>query len=337
MAIYRKDTRFTGVEEQDQAFLVECDGRSCKRTLELDFDPRPLTDEELAKRAITPNNWGARFARGEVPAKHYCPEHRIRPTLNESDVVPEFLAEYITPAPGESVPTARVWEEYQNFIENQPQTPGFVPGKHKVFEGVRSAGGRNSTRSIRIDGRQTTMPVFRDVELKVTTPGDHLEWYERHKGSKIGAIARKKALADLATRTARRRDEQKAAAKLRYHDLAPKVAIACAVKQCAATALESAAGDLGWVRTAIGEYELYACLEHAERFDRLREETAPAGDRDRLVIPESDLILDEDLPGAQPPPRRKQTPEELEAAIAAFEAEPDDAGHIPEDDLEYID
>ena len=176
-----------------------------------------------------------------------------------------------------------------------------------------------------------------------------------------------------ARRTSKRRPRDgKAVGVMVYDDLAPlndddsvsielrpdQNPIRCEIAGCIETTIQATAGDLGWIMVdgayrCLGHAEgAYRCLGHAEGDQRdlvaatwpkrraLAEAPAPASrgrEKHRLVIPESDLILDEDLPGAQPPPRRKQTPEELEAAIAAFEAEPDDAGHIPEDDLEYDD
>lgn len=339
MTIYRKDARFTDVDEQDQTYIIECNAKRCSRKLEHEsIPPGTAQDEEFAMTYTSPFGWGMDFevkgdpSRPDRPARHYCPEHRIKPRLKGGEIAPDFLLDRVALVDDGYVPTARLWEEFQRYLETLPEPPDFVPGKHALFEAVREYGGRNSTKSVRLNGRSTTMPVFRGIALEVTTPGDHLEWYERFKGEKIGAAQMKRSLAAKALDAQRRRADQALSAKLRYHGLEPKVALACAAQGCTELALESAAGDLGWVRAVVGEHELYACLAHTSVFDGIREATAPPV---ATTDDDDEIILDEDRPEGWSPDDfvRPTDDQDFESIAAEFEAMPE-TGVI--DNEEYL-
>ena len=115
----------------------------------------------------------------------------------------------------------------------------------------------------------------------------------------------------------------------------PRSAIFCTVPTCRETAQTATAGDLGWIKNGDEHY----CLGHAvDRGADLVADAWPSREDDYLLrrtpknpgprgyeIAESDIILDEDVDPAAA----------LEAAIKAFEAEPEDGPRLNPDEYDF--
>lgn len=147
--------------------------------------------------------------------KAYCPEHRITsPVAKAEKVVDEFFTDRVSLAapgpedPAPFVPTARLWDEFERYVAGQPQDLDSSVGKRELYAAARLRGFTDGTHGLTIDGKPTSTPVFKEMELRTTTePADHDEWFAKHKGGAL-TTRREKRKAELALHAKRAEDRR---------------------------------------------------------------------------------------------------------------------------------
>lgn len=213
MKTYRKEAE-TPSGQVSSTFWVGCSfNKGCDK--ELPFSVKtgelPIPSTEYVRR----NGWEVT----QDQEKAYCPEHRIQmPVIQPGKMIDEFFADHVSLAasdpdgPMPFAPTTRLWEEFERYVDAHPKGLLHPVTRRDLYAAARLRGFTDGVRALTIDGKATSTPTFKAMELRTTTePADHDEWFARRKGGQLVTRKklRRKTLDDQAQRTEARRARQR--------------------------------------------------------------------------------------------------------------------------------